>query len=489
MKPYYSSGGIEIYLGDCRDVVPSIGLTVATLITDPPYGLEFMGQGWDHGVPDAETWLAFDSSLVPGSMILAFGGTRTWHRLTCAIEDAGYEIRDCLLWLYGAGFPKSHNIAKAIDKARVEDVPRIREICRWIRAAMDARGLKSRHLAPAFGCDPRLVDHWAARDTDSQPSLPTSGQFAEVKRLLELGGERDDLFAELDARRGDPGDAWTGAEVIGEYSTEPPGLVGVQFTRRDATIREPSLQAATWDGWGTALKPAWEPIVLAMKPTDGTFAANALKHGVAGLNIDGGRIGVEGGTTDTPDGAGSRTNEVYGEYGSCKTEPSGTGRFPANLLLDEAAAEMLDEQSGFSVTPATVSRGPSRGTPADYVPNSSGEIQRGIPCHGDSGGASRFFYTAKASSRDRGTVTAGALPLFGEPEYEDRNEHPTVKPTGLMEYLCRLTASPTGGLVLDPFMGSGTTLVAAKRVGRPAVGVELEERWAEFAAKRLERST
>lgn len=398
MTPYYEQDGITIYHGDCREVVPSIGLSVATLICDPPYGLSFMGKGWDHGVPDAETWLSFHSSLLPGSMMLAFGGTRTWHRLACAIEDGGYEIRDTLMWLYGSGFPKSLDISKAIDKAAGVE----REVV----------GISTRGCNPNYKCS-----------------------SADSKNI---------------------------------------------------EITNPETPAAKlWQGYGTALKPAWEPIILAMKRCEGTFAENAQKHCVAGLNVDGGRIGTEKITTT------GHTGDKYAKFKGWKQgEPlsfgSHVGRFPANLLMDEQAAALLDEQSGELKSPATYERNsPNRTGAVVYGKYGPEAIQKG---HGDSGGASRFFYVAKASNSDRGNVKAGPLPLFGEGDHEERNEHPTVKPTSLMRYLCRITRTPTGGLVLDPFMGSGSTLIAAKAEGRPAVGIEIEERYCEIAAKRLSQT-
>jgi len=263
-------------------------------------------------------------------MLLAFGGTRTFHRLICAIEEAGFEIRDCLMWLYGSGFPKSLDISKALGKA-----------------------------------------------------------------------------------------AGAAREVLGEL-------------------------VQRWDGWGSSLKPAWEPIILAMKPLDGTFAENAQRHGVAGLNVDGSRIG----------------------NGDAK------GRWPANLLLDEGAGRMLDAQSGITTSGAMKHCvGPYPGKNATgFLRGHSGPHNQ----HGDSGGASRFYYCAKASERDR--TCEGRV----------QNNHPTVKPRSLMEYLCRLITPPGGGLILDPFMGSGSTGIGALLTGNGFVGIELEPESFETARQRIE---
>jgi site-specific DNA-methyltransferase (adenine-specific) len=301
-----------------------------------------MGQVWDGGgvAFEPELWAEALRVVKPGGMLLSFGGTRTFHRLTCAIEDAGWEIRDCLSWIYGSGFPKSKNL---------------------------------------------------------------DGEFK---------------------------------------------------------------------GWGTALKPAWEPVILAMKPCEGTFAQNAEKHGVSGLNIDGGRIGTGDSSSgrEGEDSANRRYTDRGGTSFAMTPGPRGgdsKGRWPANLLLDEESAAQLDEQTGIlksgTLLPShnvKVSTGWSGGSQADRVKNEF---------HANSGGASRFFYCAKASKKDRG----------------EGNGHPTVKPTDLMRYLCRLTKTPTGGVVLDPFMGSGSTGVAATLEGRDFIGIEQSTEYYDIACKRI----
>ena len=379
MKPYYEDASVTIYHGDCREVLPGLG-PVESCITDPPYGLEFMGKGWDRGVPGVEFWRLIRGALLPGAACLAFGGTRTHHRLMVAIEDAGFEIRDCLMWLYGSGFPKSLDISKAIDKAA--------------GVAIETRG------------------HF---------------RFTRADDAVTPGAFR------TNEERNNPGSR-----------------------KRPATTAD----ASDWGGWGTALKPAWEPIVLAMNPIKGTFAENALQHGVAGLNVDGARL-----ETAAESFADSREDKIqrnsYGKYGTADYDGS-KGRWPANVALDEEAAAMLDEQSGERES-GTRAAGVRTGL-GYHGANGDG----GPPIAGSRGGASRFFYTAKASRSDR----------------EDHNDHPTVKPSDLMKWLCALTKTPTGGTVLDPFMGSGTTLYAAKETGRKAIGIEIEERYCEIAAER-----
>lgn len=519
MRSYYSAAGVTLYLGDSREVLPELGRRgewFEACVTDPPYGLSdprpansatprqssrerirtgFMGQRWDAEVPDVALWRCVLEALLPGGNLLAFGGTRTFHRLACAIEDAGFEVRDCLSWLHGQGFPKSLDVSKAIAKQR-NDRGRVLRVTRFVREARDRVGISNAEIDAAFGFA-GMAGHWT---TDKeQPTVPTLEQWSRLRELLGFGPELDAEVERLNARKGEPGDDWKTAPIIGEHEREAPGLAGVRFSVRDRFERAPATSAAAlWQGWGTALKPAWEPILYAMRPLEGTFAENALRHGVAGLHIDGARIEAEGGSPAAARRQGrpvQRGDRGPGRFLEGRTpERYGTprpgealGRWPANVALDEEAAALLDAQAGergggFGI------RGAKHGgitwgqdgslSRADHVGRHVG--------FGDSGGPSRFFYCAKAGNRDRGHVKAGPLPLLGEDAVEIRNTHPTVKPVPLMEWLLRLVETPTGGRVLDPFAGSGTTLVAAIRLGREAVGIEREERFAEIAARRLE---
>ena len=414
-------GRVTLYRGDCLDVMPTMDAdSIDSVISDPPYGLKFMGKKWDHGVPGVPFWEAAKRVMKPGAMLLAFGGTRTFHRLTCAIEDAGLEVRDCLMWLYGSGFPKSHDISKGIDKAAGAE----RDVIKTVKKC---------HYS---GSDLHSNDGW------SRPS-----------------------------HRNIDGTA-----------------------KRTMDITAPATPAAQeWDGYGTALKPAWEPITLAMRPLDGTFASNALKHGVAGLNIDGGRIAcAEGSPSEIRRAAARRSGNAPGrpgEYGPRITsritperymeERPGeqNGRWPANVILDEAAAAELDAQS-------SESDGASRFF----------KVITADPL--DSG---RFWYCAKPSKAERNAGLEGMakgdspkskisnpapgrkLPQGGPQE----NYHPTCKPVKLLRYLALLTKTPTGGVVLDPFMGSGSTGVAAVLEGRGFIGIEKELEYFEIAKRRL----
>jgi len=343
------------------------------------------------------------------------GNTRTWHRLACGLEDAGWIIKDTLMWLYSQGFPKATDISKQLDK-------------------------KANAKRNVIG-----------------------------KQILK-------------------GNAGVSIKEKGGTYIAGASLTGV----KEIDITAPATpEAKLWNGWKShGLKPAWEPIIMAMKPNEGSYAENALKWGVAGLNIDGGRIGVEqiqahhapkgtfaGGEPDR----GSDTNYYTNQ-----------GRFPANLLLDEEAAEMLDEQSGISKS--TGGRIGNKGSMLNMCGN---DYQKGDPGFGDSGGASRFFYVAKASRSER-DMGLDDFPERREGFLKDKiradgtykeaitkNIHPTVKPLKLMEYLCILTKTPTGGIVLDPFAGSGTTCMAAKKVGRDYIGIETEPEYVAIARARI----
>ncbi len=257
-----------IKLGDCLEGLRALpDNSVDSIVTDPPYGLKFMGKAWDYDVPPEEVWRECLRVLKPGGHLLCFAGTRTQHRMAVRIEDAGFEIRDMIAWVYGSGFPKSLDVSKAIDKARSEDIEPVRVVCRAIRAAMDLKGFKSRNLVEHFdGCHPRLIDHWAARDTDSQPNLPTWEQWQKLRDVLGMSGEHDAEVWRLNGRKGQPGDTWLTAEVIGEHGGATPGFGEHRFNARDTTIRAASEIAAQWQGWGTALKPALETVTVARKP-------------------------------------------------------------------------------------------------------------------------------------------------------------------------------------------------------------------------------
>jgi site-specific DNA-methyltransferase (adenine-specific) len=463
----------NIYHGDCREVMATLDAeSVDAIVSDPPYGLSFMGKEWDsfkagdiamrrNPAMDAvnagasrqggrqracsdyqkrqrRDMLAFQEAMEsvffealrvakPGAHLLAFGGTRTYHRLACAIEDAGWEIRDCVMWVYGSGFPKSHDVSKAIDKA-----------------AGAKRGRKTVRSKSVSTC------------------------YAQDEWTRQHGGTRLDAQAITDA-------------------------------------------AAQWSGWGTALKPAWEPIIVARKPLCGTVAENVLRHGTGGINVDGCRVAssdqiaaVTGKATlcETRDGYDRPWKHdpaalaARQERANAAIEKANTlGRWPANLIHD-GSEEVVGLFPG-NVKGGTWNRTAGArhfnndGEPTDYQTSGSDS---------SSGSAARFFYCPKASKADRDEGCEGIAevvmdigderPSGGSWERRGRgvttrsNHHPTVKPTALMRYLCRLV-TPPGGVVLDPFTGSGSTGKAAVCEGFDFIGIEREAEYVEIARARI----
>ncbi len=392
---------MQILNGNNLDLLKTLpDNSVDSVVTDPPYGLSFMNKKWDYDVPSVELWKEIYRVLKHGGHVLSFGGTRTYHRMVVNMEDAGFEIRDQIMWLYGSGFPKSLNIGKAIDKIEGNE----REVV----------GEKKR---------------------------------GDVQKAKEKGvGYLADV-----ANRNNVKQFGYGTETITKGSSE-------------------------WEGWGTALKPANEPICLARKPlSEKSIAENVLKYGTGGINIDGCRVGSE---NRTYKGSGKQPNKLnnhekgatgigYMDGSGSDLEYSVNGRFPANIILDEEAGKLLDEQSGISKT------GDIRPYEQKNTDSYSGSMPklRNVNFKGDKGGASRFFYCAKASKSDR----------------DLGNNHPTVKPTDLMRYLCRLI-TPPNGIVLDPFMGSGSTGKGAILEGFDFIGMELDPEYVEIAKARIEHA-
>ena len=380
---------LNLVNGDCLEVMQGMeGNSIDSIVTDPPYGLDFMGKNWDHGVPAEPFWKEALRVAKPGAYMLAFGGTRTYHRLACAIEDAGWEIRDCIMWAYGSGFPKSMDISKAIDKK--------------LGAKRAERG--------------GVGEHDGNIDFGMKNKCPKCGKPYFSANPCTC--PREDKIAITD-------------------------------------------EAKKWNGWGTCLKPAYEPIVLARKPPEGTVADNVLKHGVGGLNIDACRV-----PTDENITIHSPAKETLLESGhkDLGTWTNTQGRFPANLIhdgSDEVLACFPDNVKGGTWNNTKGARHfENNGKPTEYV-NKGKDMSIGS--------AARFFYCTKASKKERG----------------EGNNHPTVKPISLMKYLVQLV-TPTGGTVLDPFMGSGTTGIAAIQLNDKFVGIENETEYFNIAKKRLE---
>ena len=463
--------------GDCLQVMPTMAAgSVDTIITDPPYGLGFMGKEWDHGVPGVPFWKEALRVAKPGAMLLAFGGTRTYHRLACAIEDAGWEVRDCMMWLYGQGFPKSLDISKAIDKAAGAE----REVVGQHNApakSIYSQGEKEMpHDVPLTAPATDAAKLWDGWGTALKPAWEPI--IVAMKPLDSVNSETIRRMTGWDwwhTSSTIKNDAAVRAEYKRRYAidlpTEDEGCEKIERVRRHslhAGVESDTL--LLWQTGGESKLPARIEVVEYKPWCLSNAAANALTHGVAGLNIDGGRVGIPiadkcVGGAKSANQAKHTVNYAGGGYDGTQKE-NALGRWPANLILDDQAAAMLDEQSGESIS----QKGARGGTSPN--PMSWGQDRTDgnkISGHNDTGGASRFFYCAKASRRERG----------------EGNAHPTVKPLALMEYLCKLTATPTGGMVFDPFAGSGTTLVAARNTGRPYIGIELSGEYCEIARARL----
>jgi len=403
--------------------------SIDSVVTDGPYGLTFMNKKWDYDVPSIEFWKEVYRVLKPGGHVLSFGGTRTYHRMVVNMEDAGFEIRDQIMWLYGSGFPKSHNIGKSIDKLEGNE----REVV----------GIKK---------TPYKVDN-----TASQSNCIVGSMNGDFSKQVDENGYR--------------------VKVVQKGQSE-------------------------WEGWGSALKPANEPICLARKPlSEKSIAENVLKWKTGGINIDGCRVE----SINNEHFRGVVDNTIKDDTGEFKSKSgfvkkiiatdSPLGRFPANIILDEIAAEMLDEQSGISK---------SSGHKIEKRNNNSKDIfdikyYHREKSYVDNGGASRFFYQAKVSKAERN---------MGLDEFEDKiiegrdvgqdersvaykkrptptkNTHPTVKPVALMTYLCRLI-TPPNGIVLDPFMGSGSIGISALLEGFRFVGMEMDSEYFKIAEARI----
>jgi site-specific DNA-methyltransferase (adenine-specific) len=383
--------------------------SIDSVVTDGPYGLKFMNKKWDYDVPSIEFWKKVYQKLKPGGHVLSFGGTRTYHRMVVNMEDAGFEIRDQIMWIYASGFPKSLNIGKAFDKKN--------------------------------------------------------------------GNERQVV-----------GDRPLIGTAIHEGGTRPEGKETLDITKG----------SSQYEGWGTALKPANEPICLARKPlSEKTIVDNVIKWGTGGINVDGCRIGTDDNLNRND---GSVDSNIYGGgngFGGIHYENEG-GRFPANILFDEEAAQMLDEQSGISKSSkAAPIRKEHKGISYRTDRKNNGEEEG----YNDKGGASRFFYVAKVSKKERNLGLDGfedkkeksnISGLDDKPRLDGtiretpskKNNHPTLKPINLMNYLCRLI-TPPGGIVLDPFMGSGSTGISACLEGFRFVGMELDEDYFKIAEARV----
>ena len=379
------------------------GVQVESVVTDPPYELGFMGKSWDaSGIAfDKKTWELAFQLLKPGSYLLAFSASRNYHRMAVAVEDAGFEIRDQIMWIYGSGFPKSLNIGMGVDKKQGNERVTVGERTRNVKPFDDDNG-------------------WNSNNT-------------------------------------------TGNHIYTKGNSE-------------------------WEGWGTALKPAHEPIVMARKPLEGTVVDNVLEHGVGGINIDECRVGKE----ILEEQIAGRSNKIGTFERKDMITPKREGRYPANVMHDgsDVVNDIFPNSKGSSGNGNAKVGETSKGA----IPLRRGEA----PLYNDEGSASRYFYCPKTAKSERNQ----GLVEFDDKQYShdgrkksienpyqrnksiSKNSHPTVKPVELMKYLCRLV-TPKGGTVLDPFMGSGSTGMAAKDEGFDFIGIEREKEYFEISEQRI----
>ena len=440
---------VTLMLGNCLDRLKDLDdNSVDSIVTDPPYGIDFMGKKWDYDVPSTEIWEQALRVLKPGGYLLAFAGTRTQHRMAVRIEDAGFEIRDMIAWVYGSGFPKSLNVSKAIDAT-------------MLTGKSSSKALSS-----------------------TESKRPVIGKVDRVVSKNRLASE---------------GESDSGVKKNRErfHETE---------TKKIAVTSALTDEAKKWEGWGTALKPALEPITVARKPLgEKTVAANVLKYGTGGINIDASRVETNQEITNHSRGKESAISK--GKYGDSKvqethqTEGQKLGRFPANLIHDgsEEVTELFPNSNGGGF-PKTIKAGSS----IDFRTPESRSSRMNM---NDNGSAARFFYVPKTSKKDRNdglenfTPKATASSEF-RPNHAEKadngedgnpygrwtptqNNHPTVKPTDLMRYLVTMV-TPVGGTTLDPFMGSGSTGRGAKLGGFNFIGIELDPDYLEIARARID---
>ena len=527
MKLYSSNDEYKLYHGNMLDMLEVIKPnSIDSIITDPPYGLTsivkrfgkedsaeaqygkdgsfqrlskgFMGKEWDgSGIEyNINAWRNCYEVLKPGGYLLAFGGSRTFHRIACAIEDAGFEIRDTIMWLYGSGFPKSMDISKSLDKRNGRNENKFKELGNYLKEKIiDTDNI----CAEKIGFSPALVRFWKLGER-----IPNKETWLKLKSIYNLDNDFDWLIEREEAER----------KVIGRKEKQMSGwnMDGTtKFLDRDITLPLTDL-AKQWQGWGTALKPSYEPIIVARKPVENTVVDNVMKYGVGGINIDECRVGVTGGVkkVEVYPNTESKTTK-FGCNG--KIEELNNGRFPANTILTydetdfkEVCGGMPDTKSG------NISKEYKQNTRFNIAEKGKGGNLDFTNCYGDSGSASRYFYCAKASKKDRDDGMnefeekqlyyddrrGNSFDIFvkrdedGKPTNNKRkNIHPTVKPIELMQYLIRLV-TPKGGVILDPFNGSGSTGKAAmyenaeKDKGYKYIGIELTDEYLPISKARIE---
>lgn len=535
-----------LLLGDCLDRLREMDdCSVDSVVTDPPYGLSFMGKKWDYDVPSEEVWRECLRVLKPGGHLLAFAGTRTQHRMAVRIEDAGFEIRDMIAWVYSTGFPKSHNFGCKCSKdtlpySHEENLPREPKAERDLHPLRDSNVSPSLHIGEGRGkvLQPRLSKSSTPIEGREQLSATEvwSGESSMEGRcnLLEEEGQLQanqvcqvskGVLTDGEERRIHHGTPFNNGEDIETLFIEdrsrtsckpqpagqPTGKSGVIPKQRGAQeggvetdqVCAKCGKLAEWQGWGTALKPALEPVTVARKPLgEKTVAANVLKHGTGAMNVDGCRVGTDE-SLGRPLSARPEASSVNAYNWSTRPNPQagqfldntgGLGRWPANLIHDGS-----DEVVGLfpsGAKPKPERQGKKGGSGFGLFNDEKTAKTLGVWPADAGGSAARFFYCAKASKADRDEGCGelekkNNMRVNGPRESEEEkhatklgNHHPTVKPTALMRYLCRLVTPPEG-IVLDPFMGSGSTGKAAVLEGFQFIGIERDEEYMKIAESRI----
>jgi site-specific DNA-methyltransferase (adenine-specific) len=510
--------GNYIYHGDNIQVLKTLSdNSIDSCITDGPYGLKFMGKNWDEDVPSVELWKEVYRVLKPGGYLLSFGAAKTYHRMATRVEDAGFEIRDQLMWVYGSGFPHSRDIGKDIDKRGGESIGWFGQ---WLKEWREENNIPQSKVAELFpsknggltGC----VSNW-----ELENNLPTNKQFNLICSTFDLP------FKSL-------------KEAKRKYIGTKKSGIGKAFTKdgwgSGQDIVEITKGQSKWEGWGTNLKPAHEPIVMARKPvSEKTIAENVLRWGTGGINISDCRIPFE----DTKNPA---TNPLYRQqndykmpekgmksegvtnFTSSKNDISTLGRFPANIMFDEEAGQVLDEQSGNRKGWSDQNHNSFNPYGGNALNDSETKRDGKHKGYNDNGGASRFFYCPKTSSKDRdegldefepkaqrqssggsrdfnARCASCGKKFIGSPEticfcenpitdntvFKKKNNHPTVKPTKLMQYLIRLV-TPIGGITIDPYFGSGSSGKSTIREDNDYkfIGIEKEKEYFNIAVERCQ---
>lgn len=491
----------EVYEGDSLVILKAMtDNSVDSIVTDPPYGISFMGNAWDYQVPSAELWAECLRVLKPGGHLLAFAGTRTQHRMAVNIEDAGFEIRDMLAWLYGSGFPKSHNISKAIDKK----LGAKRKVVGSKEAGCFGGTDEGHHT---IGGKTSSVDvtvagseeaqQWEGWGTALKPALepitmarkPFKGTVADNVLEHGVGGLNID-----ESRVGDFVPTQPSALTYGRHYEDREEIAVPTPTKPGRypsnVMHDGSQPVVDLFPNKKGAAPALQPITMARKPFKGTVADNVMKHGVGGLNIDASRVPGDYETRDRDNKGG---DSMFGTGAGGGAFVPTEGRWPANVLHDGSEA-VVDE---FPSSKASKGTTYGRGFQTAYVNGEDPGRRIASEGYADEGSAARFFYVPKASKKDRDEGLAGperdagcmsgntnADTLRVEKVPQRKNIHPTVKPTTLMAYLCKLV-TPPGGLVLDPFNGSGSTGKGAVGEGFRYIGIELNPEFCEISRARI----